>query len=217
LAKTRWYQDRQREAFYRQAKKEGYRARSAYKLKQVNDKYMLVRKGDAVADLGAAPGGWSQVLTELVGPTGLVVGVDLQRIRPMQGATFLRGDFTLEATRDAVAEVMTKAGREKFDAVVSDMAPDMSGSYDLDQARSVHLSGLALAFAERHLKLGGGFCCKVFEGADFQEFREDVRRLFAKVYQFHPPASRKKSSEIYLVAKGFRGPLPEGAASDAEE
>ena len=213
MAKTRWYQERQREGYYRQAKKEGYRARSAYKLQQVDAKYGLLRRGAAVADLGCAPGGWSQVLVETVGPEGLVVGVDLQRMKPIPGARFIQGDFTKRETHARLAALLAESGRAALDAVVSDMAPDMSGNYELDQVRSIQLGEMALDFASRHLREGGHFLCKVFEGADFQQFRAEVRAHFRNVYQFHPPASRKSSSEIYLVGKGFLGREGEGEES----
>lgn len=187
------------------AKREGYRARSAYKLQQVNEKYGVLREGHAVADLGCAPGGWSQVLVEIVGPEGVVVGVDLQRMKPIAGARFIQGDFMQRATHDRLSALLGSTGRHRLDAVVSDMAPDMSGAYELDQVRSVQLAGMALDFAQRHLKEGGSMVCKVFEGADFQGFRTHVRAQFRSVYQFHPPASRRSSSEIYLIAKGFKG------------
>lgn len=203
--RTRWYQERMKEGYYRLAKKEGYRARSAYKLQQVNAKYGIVRRGGAVADLGCAPGGWSQVLVEAVGKDGCVVGVDLQRVKPIPGAKLLQGDFTKRETHARLAALLAEQGRRQLDAVVSDMAPDMSGNYELDQVRSVQLGEMALDFAVQHLAPGGHFVCKVFEGADFQQFRNEVRRHFRSVYQFHPPASRRSSSEIYLVAKGFKG------------
>jgi 23S rRNA (uridine2552-2'-O)-methyltransferase len=205
VAKTRWFQERSREGYYRQAKREGYRARSAYKLQQIDDAHHILDEGDAVADLGCAPGGWSQILVERVGAGGLVVGVDLQRVKPITGLRFVQGDFTARATKEKVAAELVAAGRSSFNAVVSDMAPDMSGSYDTDQARSVHLAEAALAFAVAHLGPKGSFCCKVFEGADFQAFRAEVRRHFRNVQQLHPPASRSSSSEVYLVAKGFKG------------
>lgn len=205
MSGTRWYQERRRDGYYKQAKKEGYRARSAYKLKQMQERFKLLKSGQAVADLGCAPGGWSQVLVELVAPDGVVVGVDLQRTRPIEGAQFLQGDFTKEATHQALSDLLAETGRADLDAVVSDMAPDMSGNYGVDQVRSVHLSTMALHFADRHLKTGGVFLCKVFEGADFVEFREDVRKRYKRVQQFHPPASRKQSSEVYLYAYGFKG------------
>ncbi len=217
MSGTRWYQDRRRDSYYKQAKKQGYRARSAFKLKQMQDKFRLLRPGHAVADLGCAPGGWSQVLVELVAPDGIVVGVDLQKTRPVEGAQFIQGDFTQTDTRRRLAELLAATGRTHLDAVVSDMAPDMSGTYDLDQARSVHLSTLALEFADAHLIAGGTFLCKVFEGADFQEFREAVRARYKRVQQFHPPASRKQSSEVYLVATGFLAPGSDADGDDEEE
>ncbi len=202
---SRWHEERRRDPYFRDAKKQGYRARSAFKLKQMQTASHLIRPGDAVADLGCAPGGWSQVLVELVGDRGLVIGVDLLRTRPVEGATFIRGDFTKESTRDRLSDMLAETGREYFDVIVSDMAPDMSGTYSLDQARSVHLCTMALDFCARHLKPGGAFVTKVFEGADFQEFRDEVRSRFNSLRMMHPPASRKASSEVYLIAKGHKG------------
>lgn len=213
--KTRWYQERQREAYYNRAKKEGYRARSAYKIEQIHERFTVVRKGEAVADLGAAPGGWSQMLVDLVGPEGLVVGVDLQRIKPIPGATFIQGDFTLKPTREKLAAVLKDKGRDQVDAVVSDMAPDMSGNYEVDQFRSIHLCEMALDFADKHLRVGGAFVCKVFEGADFQEFRSEVKKRFKRLHQYHPAASRKSSSEVYLVGKHYIG-APKGDDDEDE-
>ena len=215
-SRTRWYQERQGEAYYRRAKKEGYRARSAYKLQQIHERFTVVRKGEAVADLGAAPGGWSQVLVELVGPGGLVVGVDLQRIKPIPGAHFLQGDFTLRPTHDRLVALLADKGRSELDAVVSDMAPDMSGNYELDQVRSIHLCEMALDFADKHLRPGGAFVCKVFEGADFQQFRTEVKRRFKRLHQYHPAASRKSSSEVYLVGKHFLGAGGAGPGDDED-
>ncbi len=203
---SRWHEERRRDPYFRDAKKQGYRARSAFKLKQLQTKWNLIRPGDAVIDLGCAPGGWSQVLVELVGDRGMVLGVDLERTRPVEGATFIRGDFTKEATRDRLSDILSEQGRTEVDVIVSDMAPDMTGTYSLDQARSVHLCSLALDFCAAHLRKGGIFVTKVFEGADFHEFREDVRRQFGSVRMAHPPASRKSSSEVYLIAKGHKGP-----------
>jgi 23S rRNA (uridine2552-2'-O)-methyltransferase len=215
--KTRWYQERQREAYYNRAKKEGYRARSAYKIQQIHERFTVVRKGEAVADLGAAPGGWSQMLVELVGPEGLVIGVDLQRIKPIPGAFFLQGDFMQRATHDRLAKLLADKGRSHLDAVVSDMAPDMSGNYELDQVRSIQLCEMALDFADKHLRPGGAFVCKVFEGADFPQFRAEVKRRFKRMHQYHPAASRKSSSEIYMVGKHFLGPGGKGEEGDGED
>lgn len=215
--KTRWYQERQKESYYQRAKKEGYRARSAYKIQQIHERFTVVRKGEAVADLGAAPGGWSQVLVELVGPEGLVVGVDLQRIKPIQGATFMQGDFTQRATHERMAQILAEKGRSALDAVVSDMAPDMSGNYETDQFRSIHLAEMALGFADKHLRPGGAFVCKVFEGADFPEFRAEVKRRFKRMHQYHPAASRKSSSEVYLVGKHYLGVKTTAASKGDDE
>lgn len=205
VAPTRWYQERKKEGYYQRAKREGYRARSAYKLQQINEKYKVLREGDAVADLGCAPGGWSQVLVEIVGTGGFVGGIDLQRTRSIPGVALMQGDFMKRETRQRFSALLHEKKRNRLDTVVSDMAPDMSGNYELDQVRSVQLAEMALDFAQEHVRTGGNFVCKVFEGADFQEFRNLVRAAFRVVYQFHPPASRKSSSEIYLVAKGFKG------------
>lgn len=202
---SRWLNERRRDHFFKTAKKEGYRARSAYKLMQINSKFRVIHPGECVVDLGAAPGGWSQVLVEIVGEEGAVFGVDLLRIADVEGALFLQGDFTKKATHDLLHAAIKDAGHTDVDVVVSDMAPEMSGNYDLDQLRSVHLCRMALRFADAHLKKGGGFVCKIFEGADFQEFREELRLRCRRVLQFHPPASRKASSEVYLVAKGYHG------------
>lgn len=216
MSTTRWYQERTREGYYRQAKREGYRARSAYKIQQVNEKYNVVRASQAVADLGCAPGGWSQVLVELVGNNGVVVGVDLQRLKPIPGARFIQGDFTKRETHARLLALLSESGRTKLDAVVSDMAPDMSGNYELDQVRSIQLGEMALDFACQNLKSGGSFVCKVFEGADFQQFRNEVRGRFRQVYQFHPPASRSSSSEIYVIGKGFKGAATTPAPAEDE-
>lgn len=204
MSRTRWYNERLNDFYFKEAKKEGYRARSAYKLKQLDKKYRLIRKGSTAVDLGSAPGGWSQVLVEMVGEDGLVIGVDLRRVVPIPGSIQLQGDFTRRDTHERLHEALLENGKETVDAVISDMAPDMSGNYDLDQTRSIHLAGMALRFALTHLRRGGHFCCKVFEGADYQEFRDELRQHFAKVMQFHPAASRKASSEIYLIGRGYK-------------
>jgi 23S rRNA (uridine2552-2'-O)-methyltransferase len=214
--KTRWFRERQGEAYYRKAKKEGYRARSAYKIQQIHERFTVVRKGECIVDLGAAPGGWSQMLVELVGSKGLVVGVDLQRIKPITGAKFLQGDFTKKETQQRMEKILEDAGHQNVDAVVSDMAPDMSGNYELDQVRSIQLAEIALAFADKHLRQGGAFVCKVFEGADFPPFRDAVKARFKRMHQFHPPASRRSSSEVYLIGKHYLGP-GKGTATDDDD
>lgn len=182
------------DAFQRKARREGYRARSAYKLLDIQKKSNIFREGSTVLDLGAAPGGWSQVALEFIGEEGKLVGVDLQHILPLKGAQFIQGDLREVEIRRQLEEFAPKA-----DAVISDMSPNLSGNYSVDQARSVELSLLALEIAaERKAKC---FVCKVFEGSDFQEFRKEVIDEFGSVRTLSPEASRKQSSEVYLIAK----------------
>ncbi len=192
-----------RDEYYNKAKQEGYRARSAYKLKQLDDAENLLSRGDAVVDLGAAPGGWLQVAAEAVGEGGTVVGVDRQRIDPLEethGANveFVRGDLTEESTREEVVEV---AGRA--DIVLSDVAPNVTGEYNVDHARSVHLARQAFETAEALLGPGGDLAVKVFEGPDVETLVADVEERFEYVRRLNPDASRESSSELYLVGKGF--------------
>lgn len=198
---NRWYLEKKREHFYRQAKQSGYRARSAFKLKQIQKKFSLIRKGDCVVDLGAAPGSWSQVAVELVGDSGKVVGIDLLPVRPVDGAVFLEGDMTDQAMLEQLEQELN--GRA-VDVVLSDMSPDISGTYSMDQARSVWLCHNALLTARKLLKKNGHFVCKIFEGEDSQQFIAELKNTFSFVRRFSPQASRKSSSEIYLVAKSFK-------------
>ncbi|MFB6280412.1 MAG: 23S rRNA (uridine(2552)-2'-O)-methyltransferase [Haloferacaceae archaeon] len=192
-----------RDEYYNRAKQEGYRARSAYKLRQLDDDAGLLPTGGTVVDLGAAPGGWLQVAAERVGPDGRVVGVDRQRIRPLDdpGATVetVRGDLTDEGTRERLREVVGEGGA---DAVLSDMAPEMTGEYEVDHARSVHLARQALEAALAVLAPGGDFAAKAFDGRDLADLREAIDAEFEYVREMRPAASRDASSELYLVGKG---------------
>ena len=199
-----------RDEYYNRAKQEGYRARSAYKLQQLDDAAGLLGEGNAVVDLGAAPGGWLQVATERVGDSGTVVGVDRQRIDPLEdpAATveYVRGDLTEDETVDEVTERVGEA-----DTVLSDMAPNMTGDYDLDHARSVHLVRQAATVAREVLAPGGDFAAKVFDGGDLADLQADLEGDFEYVRQVRPDASRDSSSELYLVGKGFlTAPVREG-------
>jgi 23S rRNA (uridine2552-2'-O)-methyltransferase len=198
----KWLRERSKDAWYKLAKKEGWRSRASFKLLQLDEKFQLFFEGARVVDLGAAPGGWSQVAVELVGPEGKVVGVDLDRIEPLEGAVFLRGDMT---SPDTVARALAAAGGVA-DVVVSDMSPNISGAYATDHARSIHLCETALAFAEKVLSRDGAFVCKVFEGDLFPQLLARVRETFDEVHVANPAASRSASSEVYVVARGFRGP-----------
>jgi 23S rRNA (uridine2552-2'-O)-methyltransferase len=199
-----------KDRYYNRSKQEGYRARSAYKLKQLDAEAALFRDGDSVVDLGAAPGGWLQVAAEAVGPSGTVVGVDRQRIRPLDAANVetVRGDMTEEATVDRLREAVDDAG---VDVVVSDLAPNMTGEYSVDHARSVHLARQAFDVARDCLDPGGDFVVKVFDGPDLADLRSDVEGHFEYVRSIRPDASRDSSSELYLVAKGYlTAPVAEG-------
>lgn len=195
---TRWYSEKKKEHYYKQAKKSGYRARSAYKLKQIQKKFDVLKEGDSVVDLGAAPGGWSQVARELIGENSKIVGIDLLPINPLKGVKFIKGDITEESSLEKIKEIV---GSNKVDVVISDMSPNISGNYSVDQARSIFLCQQALKATEVLLKDGGHFVCKVFEGEDLKEFADTVREKFKIVKHFSPPASRNSSSEIYIVAK----------------
>ena len=182
------------DAFQRRARREGYRARSAYKLMDIQKKSKIFKKADTVLDLGAAPGGWSQVALEHIGDDGKLVGVDLQHVLPLKGAQFIQGDLRELETRNKLENLLPRA-----DVVISDMSPNLSGNYSVDQARSVELSSLALDIASE--RKANSFVVKVFEGSDFQDFREAVIDEFGSVRTLSPEASRKKSSEVYLIAK----------------
>ncbi|MGC9307426.1 MAG: RlmE family RNA methyltransferase [Thermoplasmatota archaeon] len=194
---TRWYRERKNEHYYKRAKREGYRARSAYKLLQIQKKYDIMSPGDVVIDLGAAPGGWSQVAAEIA---GRVIAVDLDHMQPIEGVTFIQGDMTEDETLEQIKRCVDEA-----DVVISDMSPELTGNYTMDQARSVWLSYNAFKVARELLRPNGSFVCKVFMGEDYEEFRDEVRDVFNLVKPFTPKASRKSSSEIYLIAKQFTG------------
>ncbi|PSP95812.1 23S rRNA (uridine(2552)-2'-O)-methyltransferase [Halobacteriales archaeon QS_4_62_28] len=205
-----------RDEYYNRAKQEGYRARSAYKLKQLDETAGLLGQGRTVLDLGAAPGGWLQVAAERVGTDGVVIGVDRQRIDDLEDpdprVELIRGDMTDDATRDEVRDVVGADGDERpVDVVISDMAPNMTGEYDLDHARSVHLARQAFEVATDVLATGGDVAVKVFDGQDLEDLEADIDAEFEYVRQVRPKASRDSSSELYLVAKGFlTAPVREG-------
>jgi 23S rRNA (uridine2552-2'-O)-methyltransferase len=197
----RWVKERKSEYYYRKAKQMEYRSRASFKLKQIQQKFDVLKRGGVVVDLGAAPGGWLQVAKEEVGPKGVVVGVDLQPIAPLEGVITLRGDITKKETVDSLLEALK--GR-RADAVISDMSPNISGNYSMDHARSVDLCRHALSFGGQVLVEGGNMVMKIFDGDMTKDFLEEVRRRFDYVKLHSPKASRSSSSEIYIVAKGFK-------------
>lgn len=190
-----------KDQYYNKAKQQGYRARSAYKLAQIDDQVGLLETGDTVLDLGAAPGGWLQIAAERVGDAGHVIGVDFQRIEPLEDhdVETIRGDMTEEKTQERIEA----AASGSVDVVVSDLAPNMTGEYDLDHARSVHLARTAFEVAQDRLESGGNLAVKVFEGRDLDAFVEDVEEEFDKVSIVRPDASRDSSSEVYIVGIGY--------------
>jgi len=177
------------------AKEEGYRARSAYKLLQMNEKFHIIKKGDCVVDLGAAPGGWLQVAREISG--GKVVGVDLEEIEALPGVTTFQADITEESTMDLIREALGGSA----DVVICDAAPSLSGAWDRDHAISIDLARSAMRAAKRLLKPRGNFAVKVFQGDMFPAFLGEVKREFASVQAYSPAASRKESAETYIVAR----------------
>ncbi|MEM1514195.1 MAG: RlmE family RNA methyltransferase [Candidatus Thermoplasmatota archaeon] len=191
----RWISERKKDYYYKEAKKQGYRARSAFKLIQINNRYNILRKGGITIDLGASPGGWSQVASKY----GKVIAIDIKKMMPIEGVEFIEGDITDENIVSRIKEIVSEA-----DAVISDASPSLSGKYEMDQARSVWLCEHALKIAKEMLKENGNFICKIFEGSDFKEFLEDVKKCFRMVKLHRPQASRKASSEIYIIAKGYR-------------
>ncbi len=202
-----WMREHVNDVYVQRAKSEGYRSRAAYKLLEIAARDKLLKPGMVVVDLGAAPGGWSQVARAQVGARGLVLALDLLEMEPLPGVTFLQGDFREDAVVAALAAAL--AGRT-IDLVLSDMSPNISGIAMSDQARVMHLAELALEFAAKHLKHGGNLLVKVFQGSGFQEFLRQMRTQFKSVATRKPEASRGRSSELYLLGKGHAG----GTGSD---
>ena len=196
-----WMQEHVTDVYVRRAKQEGYRSRSAYKLLEILAKDKLVRSGMTVIDLGAAPGGWSQVLAPLVGVKGQVIALDILEMEPLRGVAVIRGDFSDEPTLKLLEVQM---GDRSIDLVVSDMSPNISGVGLVDQARSIHLAELALEFARARLKPGGHALVKVFQGAGLDAFRKELSMAFSSVAVRKPKASRDRSNEFYLLARGKR-------------
>ena len=186
--------------YYKKAKKEKYRSRASYKLKQINAKYKLIKNGDKVLDLGAAPGGWTQVAREVVGSNGLVVAVDLQEIKSFENENIiiLRGDFTEAKTLERIKDIS-----QSYDVIISDASPKISGVWDIDHFRSIELCENVLKIAKEVLKPGGNLVVKVFQGSEIDNFIKKIRRSFKYVKVTKPKASRKKSSEVYVIGKGF--------------
>ncbi|MDO6711600.1 23S rRNA (uridine(2552)-2'-O)-methyltransferase RlmE [Aliiglaciecola sp. 2_MG-2023] len=198
----KWLDEHVNDPYVKKAQIDGYRSRASYKLIEINEKDKLIRPGSIVMDLGSAPGGWSQIVAPLVGKKGRVIASDILPMDSILDVTFIQGDFTEEAVYD---QIVATLDNEQVDVVVSDMAPNISGVNATDQYSSMYLVELALDMARNVLKPGGSFCAKVFQGVGYEEYLKDVRSSFNKVVIRKPGASRPRSREVYIVAKGFKG------------
>jgi 23S rRNA (uridine2552-2'-O)-methyltransferase len=196
----RWLDRHVSDPYVKRAQREGYRSRAAYKLLEIQEKDRVLRPGQVVVDLGAAPGGWSQVASRIVGPRGRVLALDVLAMEPLPGVELIQGDFR----DDAVLEgLRARLGGRPVDLVISDMAPNVTGMSAVDQPRAMYLAELALALAREVLGPGGGLTVKVFQGEGFERLLRDLRDDFARVVVRKPMASRPKSREVYLVAGNF--------------
>ena len=196
-----WLRRHVNDPYVQRSKREGYRARSAYKLTEIDERDRLLKGGLLAIDLGSAPGGWSQVLAQRIGASGRVVAIDLLEMEPIAGVTFVRGDF---ASKKGLAAVQEALNGRKADIVLSDMAPNMSGIAVSDQARTMELAEIARDFALLHLKPDGAFLVKIFQGTGYDEYFRSLRQAFQKVVVRKPDASRDESAEQYLLARTLR-------------
>jgi 23S rRNA (uridine2552-2'-O)-methyltransferase len=183
------------------AKKEGWRSRAAFKLLEIDDKDKLLKRGEVVVDLGATPGGWSQVASRRVGDGGMVIALDLLEMEPIHNVHFIQGDFR---ENDVLDQLEKHVGDRRVGLVMSDMAPNMSGVPLVDQARVMHLAELGLEFSRAHLKPDGAFLVKVFQGTDYETFLRQMRETFKTVVVRKPDASRDRSAELYLLGRTLR-------------
>lgn len=196
-----WLKEHVDDIWVKKAQQDGYRTRASYKLLELDEKDQLFKPGMSVLDLGSAPGGWSQVVAERLKGNGIIIASDILPMDPITGVDFVQGDFTEQAVFD---EIMALVNSRPIDLVISDMAPNISGVAAMDQPRSMYLVELALDMAQQVLKPNGQFVAKVFQGEGFDEYVNEVKELFSKVLIRKPKASRPRSREVYIVAKGFR-------------
>jgi 23S rRNA (uridine2552-2'-O)-methyltransferase len=196
-----WLQEHVNDPYVKQAQRDGYRSRASYKLIQLNEKDKLIRPGMLIVDLGSAPGGWSQVAGRLVGERGRVVATDILPMDPLQNVEFMQGDFSEAAVLEQILGLL---GGSKPDLLLCDIAPNITGIDSADQASSIYLAELALDFARQALKSQGDFVVKVFQGAGSDAYLKDLRTSFGKVLVRKPAASRPRSREVYVVAKGLQ-------------
>jgi 23S rRNA (uridine2552-2'-O)-methyltransferase len=199
---NRWLDEHVNDPYVKQAQKDGYRSRASYKLLELLEKDKLVRPGMLVVDLGSAPGGWSQVVARLIGNRGRILATDILHMEPIEFVEFIQGDFTNEAVFASLLDAMRD---EKADLVISDIAPNISGVDAADQAGAMYLVELALDMAKQVLKPQGNFVAKLFQGEGSDAYLKELRGCFDKVVIRKPAASRPRSREVYVVAKGFKG------------
>ena len=197
-----WLKRHVNDPYVKQAQKDGYRSRASYKLLEIQEKYKLIRSGMSVVDLGAAPGGWSQVTSRLIGGQGRLIASDILEMDSIPDVTFIQGDFTEDAV---LARILEAVGNSQVDLVISDMAPNMSGTPEVDMPKAMFLCELALDLAERILKPGGNFVIKIFQGEGFDVYLKDARKKFDKIQMIKPDSSRGTSREQYMLAWGYRG------------
>ena len=198
---NRWLSEHFDDHYVKMAQTGGLRSRSAFKLLELQEKYRLVKPGMVVVDLGAAPGGWCQVVQPLLGDHGRIVALDILEMDPLHGVEIIQGDFTED---EPLQKLQATLDGQKVDLVLSDMAPNMSGMATIDQAKAMYLAELALEFVRAHLKPGGDFVVKLFQGTDFDGYVHEVRSIFSKVQARKPKASRPRSREVYLLARGHQ-------------
>ncbi len=201
---SRWEMERKKDPYYKRAKADDYRSRASYKLKQLDKKYKIIRKGDTVVDLGAAPGGWSQVALEKVEDEGIVVAVDLNRIKPLPEENFyrIRGDFT----KDEIQNKITKIVGGKTKVLISDASPSLTGIKDIDHLRSIDLIETVVSIGDNILEDKGNIVIKAFQGGEYKNLIDRIKKKFKVLKTTKPPSSRKKSSEMYIVGLGFKKP-----------
>ena len=195
-----WRERQERDPYVQRARREGWRSRAVFKLEQIDEKERLLKPGMVVVDLGSAPGSWSQYVTQKLKARSRIIAVDLLAMDSLPDVEFVQGDFQDD---DIFEQLLQAVGEEGADLVMSDMAPNITGTKVVDQPRSMYLVELALDMARRVLKPGGNFVCKVFQGEGFDEFVRDARNSFERVRVIKPKASRPGSRDVYLVARNF--------------
>lgn len=196
-----WLKEHFDDEYVKKAQQEGYRSRAVYKLQEINKTDRILRPGMTIIDLGAAPGGWSQLARQIMGVKGTVIALDILPMEPLNGVDFIQGDFSEQAVLDAL---LARLGADKAGLVMSDMAPNISGINSVDQPRAMYLAELALELARNILMPGGDLLIKVFQGGGFDELYKDLRSSFRHVLVRKPKASRARAREVYMLARTFR-------------